>query len=115
MAESETAKLTIDGREYEVPGPDDFTLGESVILKRYTDKDLDQLAELKASDPRFLAALVLIVLRREDPSISEEQVANIKLAALSGTDAKEVDARPPDEDVASPVTEVIREVSGVPA
>lgn len=112
--EQALTKLKIEGKEYDIPSPEDFTLGEATIIHDYTGKNLDELAELSGTDPSFLSALVLIVLQREDPAVTAADVAGIKLTELDAVEAEE-DAGPPVEAVASPETEVTHEVSGAPA
>jgi hypothetical protein len=87
-----SAKLRIGAKEYELPSS--FTLGEARVIKRYTGLNLKQFAEAdNASDPDAIAALVYIVLKRENPRVTEEDVDELGLEDVGDV---EDDARPPE-------------------
>lgn len=96
-------KLLIDGTEYPLPQLGDMNMGEARILKRYTNKSIEELEAMPATDPDLVAAVCHVVLLRETEGASsfaeiEQRVNAIKLAELDirrGDDVAEGDARPP--------------------
>lgn len=100
-----SAKIKIDGIEYDVP--EDFTLGEMRTIKRFTGLDIDGFEQASGSDPDAISALVYIILKRADPDTTEEAVEGISISAIEEVEG---DAGPPVEG--SPETEETPEVSG---
>jgi hypothetical protein len=98
-----TARLKINGKEYEQLT--DFTVGELRTLKRFTGKSLD---EMDWSDAEAIAAACLVILRREDPTFSEEQLDDVRVEIIEG----EADASPP---VNGADPETPPEISGAPS
>lgn len=93
------ATITIDGTDYEFSA--DFDIGEARIVKRYTGLNLEQLDGHNPTDPDFIAAVIHIVLRRDNPELKfaelEERVDAVKLAAIDMRDDDEVQLSPPDQ------------------
>lgn len=107
MSENDAGKVKIDGKLYDLP--DDYTLREGMIFERMTGKTL---AEADLTSATALAALVYLILRREDPSVEEGVLDFIKMSAVEPG----ADERPPVEDGgANPETAETLEVSGAPA
>jgi hypothetical protein len=93
------ATITIDGTDHEFEA--DFDIGEARIVKRYTNLNLAELDGDDPSNPDFIAAIIHIVFRREDPSARfeeiEARVDAVKLAAIDMRDDEEVQLSPPDQ------------------
>ena len=92
------ATITIDGTEYEFDA--DFDIGEARIVKRYTKLNLAELDGHDPTDPDFIASVIHIVFRRQDPDAKfddiEARVDAVKLAAIDMRDDEEVVLSPPD-------------------
>ena len=67
-------KLVIEGREYPLPDLSDPTLGDAQTLRRYTDKTLEQLEQLRPDDPTLIAALCHIAIARDNPRASFDEI-----------------------------------------
>lgn len=68
------ATFTIDGRTYEIPGVETFTMGEAVIFDTYSDVTLDRVAELDGLHTGVFAAQAHIAIKRANPGMSEREI-----------------------------------------
>jgi len=93
------AKLIIDGKPYDVPAS--FTLGEARTIRRIAGVPLAGLQEaLEAAEPDAIAALVLVVLQREDPAVTEEVVNRIDVGAVTEErDASDVELEKAEAEI----------------
>ena len=110
MSESETDKpgvMKIDGKVYDFP--EDFKIGELRTLKRFTGVPLD---EVNWSDSEAIAAVAFILLRRENPTFSEDQLDERTVKFEEEKVKEEGEASPPDNGT-DPATRPA--VSGVPS
>jgi len=93
------ATITIDGTDYEFEA--DFDIGEARIVKRYTNLNLAELDGHDPTNPDFIASVIHIVFRREDPDVKfeeiEARVNAVKLASLDMRDDDEVQLSPPEQ------------------
>jgi len=88
--------LIVNGERYEEP--ESLTLGEARDIKRISGAGLDEWgANLRGGDPDSLAALLYVVMRRKDPSVTEADIDAIDAAAIGGMDEE----NPPGADEAS--------------
>ena len=75
-------KIIVSGREYAVD-LEDFTLGEAREIKRVSGFTLAGWQDaLGQSDPDALTALVWVCVRRENPSVTLEEIEAQGLATL---------------------------------
>lgn len=107
-------KLKIAGKIYDVP--ESYTIGEARTIKRMTGglslrAFSERLAE-DATDPDIIAALVWVVLHREDKAIGPDFVDTLDLDALGFEGDDEDESQEGD---ASPPVEPQQEPSGAPA
>lgn len=91
--------ILIDGTRYEVPGEDDWELGELAEFTRLRDKWGDLGATI---------ALVWIVKHRENPSFTIEQAEHVKVGQIEEDIAPEV----PLTKAAAPAKGNAAEISG---
>lgn len=107
------AQLRINEKLYDVPT--DFKLSEGLIVERMTGKTIHELDMNSAS---ALAAMVYIILRREDPSITEAVLDWIDIEKVEPVEEEADAAGPPAEasgSPATPETEETQATSGAPA
>lgn len=75
-----TLHIEYDGRRVELAKLDDLDLGEMAMMKKLTGMSVpEQAVGLQAGDADCWTGLVLASLRRDDPSITLEQVQSINL------------------------------------
>jgi hypothetical protein len=85
LEQTNEAQLEINGKSYDLPLIESWTLGEARVAKQLTGMTLAQFARQcveDGSDPDVLAALVWIVMHREDPTFSVDDLASISVDAL---------------------------------
>lgn len=79
-------QIIIDGRGYEVPEFADITIGQARIIKRYTGRTLEELAETTGTDPDVVGAFCHLALALDSPHKSfatiEREVEAIRFAQL---------------------------------
>jgi hypothetical protein len=106
------AQIRIDGKLYDIP--DDYTLREAMIFEEMSGRALED-SDLKSAAQ--LGAIVYIILRREDPTVTEDVLDGIRMSGLGGGEV-EADAGPPveggAEELRAQETEATREPSGAP-
>jgi hypothetical protein len=106
-------RFRVEGREYETPAS--FTLGESRTIYEISGVRMRELqAEAQAGNPNVLAALVLVVLRREDPSVTIDDVDAIDLGGFETVNPEDGPS-PPAEDDAALSSATTPESSGAPS
>lgn len=100
--------IEYDGRRVELAKLDDLDLGEMAMMKKLTGMSVpEQAVGLQAGDADCWTGLVLASLRRDDPSITLEQVQSIKLM-------KQFEAWD-DETAGDPDVPLESEAPGVPS
>lgn len=75
-----SAKINIDGKNYEVPDEDDWELGEVAEFSRLRDQ---------YGDIGSTIGIVWLVKHREDPSFTVEQAHHIKVGQFEEVEAGE--------------------------
>ncbi len=81
------ARITVNGREYELVPLDDLTLDEAMVVWDYTSMSLDQVPDIEGFHPGLIKALLHISVARGEPGESsrsiKEAVGGIKVAELN--------------------------------
>jgi hypothetical protein len=96
------AKLVINGREYDLPSdPNKLPLGDARAIKKITGLSIARFYQTLADDPTdgdCLAAFVYILMRRENPLLTIEDVEQLSFGALEwkAGDDEEDDVGPPE-------------------
>jgi hypothetical protein len=94
-----SAKLVIDGKEYDLPTS--FTLGEARTIKKVSGfVPVDMGAALKSGDPDAMAAIVWVILHRENPEVSWDEIDAIDITAFDVVGGEELgppEVSPPAE------------------
>lgn len=80
--------ITVEGTTHDLS---DLTLGEAELLEDAFDRPL---AEIDLSRAKAVRYLYFIAKRREDPKVTLEDLEDITVAALTGTDAAGAAKRP---------------------
>ena len=89
-------KVRINDKEYSAD-VEDFTLGEAREIKRLSGFTLGNFGEaLNDSDPDAITALVWVCVRRENPSITLEEILAQNIGTLM-VDEAEADVVPPSK------------------
>lgn len=103
----ERAKLVINGKEYEFPSS--YDLGEARMLKRLTGLYLVEVDQLRIDDPDWITFTVWVMLHREDPRVTVEDVERLDLdpfvdqiVAILSKAVDKGDAGPPAEAAGEP-------------
>lgn len=79
-------KLVIDGRTVEID-PSDLTLGEAQEIEERLGVPFGEVGDLLGrASMKAAAALALVVARRNDPTITEDAIASIRLSDLERAD-----------------------------
>lgn len=103
------ATIRIDGREYEIP--ERLKFSEARLLQQIGGLGLGQLTEaLQSGDANVIAALVLIIMRRQDSSFTIQQVDEMYIDQINfGPDepVTEEETNPPQTPVSEQETTVV--------
>lgn len=77
-------EFTIDGRTYPMILPTDMTLGEQRELKRISQgmTPMEALDALRGLDPDAMAGVLLVSMRRVDPSVKDTAVDDVETGPL---------------------------------
>ena len=106
---SSLAVLAIEGQSYSLPDVTTLTMDEAMVMYSYGELTLDQIADGRA-DPRLIASLIHIALKRAMPDRAEAEVralvgglklADVAKSIAAAETAEEEDARPPASPPAS--------------
>ena len=71
------AHFVIDGRDYEIPSLETFTMGEAVTLYEYSGLTLDQIDEDTPAHPGLIAAFMHIAYERGNPGVKKQKVRDL--------------------------------------
>jgi hypothetical protein len=82
-------RFVLNGKEY--PVPDSFTIGEMCDAERYFGVEFGESATVGA---RMMAAMMWIAVRREDPTVTVNDIRDLPADAFQAVEAG--DARPPE-------------------
>jgi hypothetical protein len=111
---AETAKIKIDGREYEFPQYDSLSLDEHQVIYEIAGLTVDQVGQFKDDTfhPGFIKAMVVIAVMRSDLKVSRSEVAE-RIGKITLPDLNDIFQQAGD-DVGPPVkeTDVLPEASG---
>jgi hypothetical protein len=98
------AKIKFNGEEYELVDFNTITIDEALILREYSDLNIDQVEDA-GFHAGIIGALIHISVSRADPTITKKQlrelVGKMPMADLAqvfediATETDEDDARPP--------------------
>lgn len=95
------AKFVIDGREYEIPSLDTFTMGEALTLYEYSGLALEDIDEAIGGHPGVIAAFMHISYERGNPGVKKAAVRRMiessNLAEALEQFQGEGDESPPEE------------------
>lgn len=79
-------KLVIDGRTVEID-PSDLTLGEAQEIEERVGVPFGEVGDLLSrGSMKATAALALVVARRNDPTIREDDIAAVSISSIGGDD-----------------------------
>lgn len=77
-------EFTIDGRTYPMILPTDMTLGEHFELKRLSQgmTPMEALDGLQGLDPHAMRSVLIVSMRRLDPSVKDDAVNDVETGPL---------------------------------
>jgi hypothetical protein len=101
-----SAKVKIDGIEYDFPGIDTLTLDEAVVLYEQSGLTLDQIGELPTDSfhPGFIKGMLFIAVQRSRPELKRDEISK-RLGELKISDMGEVFEQQVEEDAGPPESE----------
>lgn len=80
----EAGKVRLNGKVYEIPA--DYKVREYKLLTEMTGKQA--ISEIDFTDPNAIAAVALILLRRENPEFTEAELDEVTIGFVeNGADA----------------------------
>jgi hypothetical protein len=105
-----SAKIKIDGVEYDFPDINTVTLDEAQILYEQSGLTLDKVGELPEGSfhPGFIKGMLYIAVHRARPELKKdelnERLGELKLTEMNEVfqDTQEDDARPPGKESGGP-------------
>lgn len=102
-------KLVLDGAEF--PFPEDLTMGEHRLFKKYTGMSLAMLdAETAFHDPDVMAAFMHIAIARANPHVPEKEIER-RVNLITKVDAVE---EPGDAEDPPTMTQTPSDVASEP-
>jgi len=102
---SDSARFKVNGKEYEIPTLDTFTLNEAIVLHQYSGLTLDELEDVDGLHPGVIASLLHVAIQRGEPSLKpsvvRQMVESVNLVALLESLPEAATDSPPEQTLPS--------------
>lgn len=70
------ARFKLNDKEYPIPGLEELTLGEQIILHSYSGITIDQIGEMKSpgAHPGVVGGLLHVAIQRADATLTDREI-----------------------------------------